>query len=112
MRDWLAAAQDDRLEGEKFAPSVEDENTNGTHMSNSSKRVGIPRKRNLCFVRSGHVRGAALPAKQKLCLESMHPVLIRGRTFFGDKGKGIEYYANNFWDVIDSSTYETNLEKT
>jgi hypothetical protein len=42
----------------------------------------------------------------------MHPVLIKGMTFLRDEGKTIGCYANNLWDVIDSSTYGANLEKT
>ncbi|KAF3052840.1 hypothetical protein E8E11_009039 [Didymella keratinophila] len=105
MRDRFAAAQDDRLEGEKGAARAEGATRGG-------KRARVLGRKNLCIIRSGQDWSATLPAERKLYLENMHPVLIKGMTFPRDEGKSIGCYENNLWDVVDSSTYEANLEKT
>jgi hypothetical protein len=53
MRDGLAAAQDNRPEGEKFTSSAADGTISGTHMNSGSRKVRILGKSNLCFVQSG-----------------------------------------------------------
>lgn len=113
MRDRFAAAQDDLLKGEKWnAPSSKGANGAANRTHGSKKRVKVPGKKNLCIIRSGQDWSATLPAERKLYLETMHPVLIKGMTFLRDEGNSIGCYANNLWDVIDSSNYEANLEKT
>lgn len=112
MRDRLAAAQDDRLEGEKVSASCADRASNAAGVQTASKRRSIPGKKNLCVIRSGQDWSATLPAERKLYLDTMHPVLIKGMIFLRDQGKSLGCYANNLWDVVDSSTYEPNLEKT
>lgn len=107
MRDRLAAAQNDRLEGEKW--NAANETTGNAH---DRGRVRVPGKRNLCVIRSGQDWSATLPAERKLYLETMHPVLIKGMSFLRDEGRAIGCFANNLWDVVDSATYEANLEKT
>ncbi|KAH6612047.1 heme-containing dehydratase protein [Boeremia exigua] len=112
MRDRLPAAQDDRLEGEQWTGPTTNDTANSTQSHENSRRVRVPGKKNLCVIRSGQDWSATLPAERKLYLETMHPVLVKGMTFLRDEGKEIGCYANNLWDVIDSSTYEANLEKT
>ncbi|KAL1605904.1 hypothetical protein SLS59_003025 [Nothophoma quercina] len=110
MRDRLAAAQDDELKGQKC--NAGNGATNGANEGMGSKRVRVSGKRNLCVIRSGQDWSATLPAERKLYLETMHPVLIKGMTFLRDEGESVGCYANNLWDVVDSSTYGANLEKT
>lgn len=113
MRDWLAAAQDDRLESEKGTAAHSNGVANGAQVNGSEgKRVRMLAKKNLCVIRLGQDWSATLPAERTLYLETMHPVLIKGMTFLRDEGKSIGCYADNFWDVVDPSTYEANLEKT
>ncbi|CAO2652919.1 Nn.00g023300.m01.CDS01 [Neocucurbitaria sp. VM-36] len=112
MRDRLAVAQDDKLEGEK-SDAVNSivsrvDSVDGT----TSKRVHVPGKKNLCVIRSGQDWSDTLPAERKLYLETMHPVLIEGMNFLRDQGREIGCYANNLWDVVDTKTHEANLERT
>jgi len=112
MRDRFAAAQDDRLKGEKDDLSILKEVANGTKMKGASRRSRVLGKKNLCVIRSGQDWSATLPAERKLYLETMHPVFIKGMALLRDEGKSIGCYENNLWDVVDSSTYEAKLEKT
>jgi hypothetical protein len=111
MRDRLAAAQDDELQGDKLGSSngsSDCSNTNG----GSSRRVRIPSKKNLCVIRSGQDWSDTLPEERKLYLETMHPVLIEGMTFLRDEGREVGCYAMNLWDVVDPKTHEANQERT
>lgn len=110
MRDRLAAAQDDRLEGEKC--HVVNVGPVKSLEGIASKRIHVPGKRNLCVIRSGQDWSDTLPAERKLYLETMHPVLIEGMNFLRDEGREIGCYANNLWDVIDLKTHEASLERT
>lgn len=112
MRDRFAAAQDDRLEGEKWNIFWNGTNGDASGSHTSNRRVRVSGKKNLCIIRSGQDWSATLPVERKLYLETMHPVLIKGMSFLRDDGKSIGCYANNLWDVVDSSTYEASLEKT
>jgi hypothetical protein len=113
MRDRLAAAQDDQLEGKQPRDAAQ---TGGNAASAppgaDGKRIRVPGRKNLCVIRSGQNWSATLPAERKLYLETMHPVLIQGMEFLRDRGKSIGCYANNLWDVVDPSTYEADREKT
>ncbi|KAJ4346159.1 hypothetical protein N0V95_005662 [Ascochyta clinopodiicola] len=111
MRDRLAAAQDDELVGQKWNASNVPANSS-THEGEKTKRLRVSGKKNLCVIRSGQDWSATLPAERKLYLETMHPVLIRGMEFLRDEGQSIGCYANNLWDVVDTSNSEANLEKT
>ncbi|KAF2623772.1 aldoxime dehydratase [Macroventuria anomochaeta] len=102
---------DDRLESDKFVPDVKHGGTNGAHEGEKSKSMRVPGKKNLCVIRSGQNWFTTPPAERKLYLETMHPVLIKGMTFLRDEGKAIGCYANNLWNVVDSSTYEAIFEK-
>jgi hypothetical protein len=102
MRDRLAAAQDDGLEGEK-GPQRE---------LVSPVRVRVPGRKNLCVIRSGQDWSDTLPAERKLYLDTMHPVLIKGMDFLRDQGHEVGCYAMNLWDVIDSEALEANRERT
>jgi hypothetical protein len=104
-RDRLPAAQDDKLAGDKERA----EHWSGN--SNTSTRIRVPGKSNLCIIRSGQDWSGTLPAERKLYLETMHPVLIGGMDFLRDKGQDIGCYAMNLWDVVDEKC-EANQERT
>jgi hypothetical protein len=106
MRDRLPAAQDDLLEGTQPRDAA------STPLDTNSKRIRVPGKKNLCVIRSGQNWSTTLPAERTLYLNTMHPILIQGMNFLRDQGKTIGCHANNLWDVVDSSTYEANREKT
>jgi hypothetical protein len=105
MRDRLAAAQDDELEGGKWVRAQGREDDIPT-------RVRVPGKKNLCVIRSGQDWSNTLPDERKLYLETMHPVLVKGMNFLRDNGQETGCYSMNLWDVVDSETHEVNRERT
>jgi hypothetical protein len=111
MRDRLAAAQDDELNGNKWGSANRSANGSQTN-GGSSNRVRVPGKKNLCVIRSGQDWSDTLPEERQLYLETMHPVLIKGMAFLRDQGREIGCFAMNLWDVIDPNTYEANREST
>jgi hypothetical protein len=103
MRDRLAAAQDNELNGNKLSSA--NDNSNGSPVNdNASKRVRVPGKPNLCVIRSGQDWSDTLPEERKLYLDTMHPVLIEGMRFLRDEGREVGCYAMNLWDVVDSDS--------
>ncbi|ORY04977.1 aldoxime dehydratase [Clohesyomyces aquaticus] len=110
MRDRLAVAQNDKLEGQNWESA--DERSPEDSGGNKPKRVSVPGKKNLCVIRSGQDWSDTLPEERKLYLETMHPVLIQGMNFLRDEGRKIGCYDMNLWDVVDSKTYDTNRERT
>lgn len=111
MRDRLAAAQDDTLEGENGRASNA-ATSNAKRNGNSPTRIRVPGKKNLCVIRSGQDWSDTLPAERKLYLDTMHPVLTEGMNFLRDEGRQIGCYAMNLWDVVDTNTYDVNRERT
>lgn len=112
VRDRIAAAQDDNLEGEKWLSTNGDANSPKAINGSASKRVRVPGKQNLCIIRSGQDWSDTLPEERKLYLETMHPVLTEGMNYLRDNGHEIGCYANNLWDVVDPQTHEASLERT
>lgn len=112
MRDRIAAAQDDELKGE-HGPWPATESTDGSGRNqNSTTRVRVEGKKNLCVIRSGQDWSDTLPAERKLYLETMHPVLVTGMKYLRDEGRGDGCYAMNLWDVVDSKTHTADQERT
>ncbi|KAH7379593.1 phenylacetaldoxime dehydratase [Pyrenochaeta sp. MPI-SDFR-AT-0127] len=112
VRDRLAVAQDDNLEGEKWTPANRNANVSEVVNGSESKRVRVSGKQNLCVIRSGQDWSDTLPEERKLYLETMHPVLIEGMNFLRDNGHEIGCYANNLWDVVNPESHKADLEKT
>ena len=111
MRDRLAAAQDNRLDGTKLSSA--NSSANGSPVSdNVPKRVRVPGKPNLCVIRSGQDWSNTLPEERNLYLNTMHPVLMEGMRFLRDEGREIGCYAMNLWDVVDSRSFSANRERT
>ncbi|KAF1978358.1 hypothetical protein BU23DRAFT_563971 [Bimuria novae-zelandiae CBS 107.79] len=107
MRDRLAVAQDDDIKAEGTARAA-----GVSEVPTTSTRIRVAGHKNLCVIRSGQDWSGTVPAERKLYLETMHPVLIEGMNFLRDSGQDIGCYAMNLWDVVDSGTYEANLERT
>jgi hypothetical protein len=105
MRDRLAVAQEDGLEGHKMGGRSEMDARVG-------ERVRVPGRKNLCVIRSGQDWSDTLPAERALYLDTMHPVLIKGMDFLRDQGQEVGCYAMNLWNVVDSETLEASRERT
>lgn len=110
VRDRLAAAQDDELQG--ISPSAELDRNKLEHTENTGVRVQVPGRKNLCFIRSGQDWSGTLPEERKLYLETMHPILIEGMNFLRDQGRDIGCFSMNLWDLVNPETHEANLERT
>lgn len=108
MRDRLAAAQTDQLKGEKWNSSA----TTQESINTLGKRIRVEGKKNMCIIRSGQDWSGTLPDERKLYLETMHPVLIEGMNFLRDQGQEIGCYSMNLWDIVDSTTYKADRERT
>lgn len=120
MRDRLPAAQDDKLEGDKWKtnhgtlstpPPPPSSSSSGADLA-KQKRIVIPGKKNLCVIRSGQDWSDTLPEERKLYLETMHPVLSSGMNFLRDQGREVGCYAMNLWSVVDTQTQAANRERT
>ncbi|KAF2121645.1 aldoxime dehydratase [Lophiotrema nucula] len=114
MRDRLALAQIDNLEGKKWitSPMESDLPTSNEQDDAKKKRIKVEPKHNLCIIRSGQDWSATLPSERDLYLSTMHPVLITGMTFLRDHGAEVGCYSMSLMDVLDPSTYESNQERT
>ncbi|KAI4643539.1 hypothetical protein J4E93_006549 [Alternaria ventricosa] len=111
MRDRLAAAQDNKLDGN--GRCSDDGSANGSSDDGcASKRVRIFGKPNLCVIRSGQDWSDTLPEERKLYLDTMHPVLVEGMRFLRDQGREVGCYAMNLWDAVDSTSFEAGRERT
>lgn len=106
MRDRMAAAQRDGLDGEKggFGEGVGE----GTER----RRVRVEGRRNLCVIRSGQDWSATVPRERKLYLETMHPVLIKGMDFLRDEGQSIGCRSCRFVDVVDQLDDKRPTDRT
>lgn len=109
MRDRMPASQVDGLEGEKEATAMVREGEEGKQ---SSRRVVVPGKKNLCVIRSGQDWSAMLPVERKLYLETMHPVLVKGMDFLRDEGRSIGCHSCRFVDELDLVDEKKETERT
>jgi hypothetical protein len=100
-RDRMPAAQMDKLKGEAIQTKAD-----------SSKRIKITGKSNLCIIRSGQDWSNTLPVERKLYLDTMHPVLVKGMDFLRDEGRDIGCYTCRFMSVLDPETMEADKDKT
>ncbi|GME30206.1 hypothetical protein GTA08_BOTSDO04902 [Neofusicoccum parvum] len=105
MRDRMAAAQTDALEGEGGTVAGVVEGTEG-------RRVVVRGRRNLCVIRSGQDWSATVPRERKLYLETMHPVLVKGMDFLRDEGQSIGCHSCRFVDVLDETDVSRPTERT
>lgn len=109
MRDRMPASQVDGLEGENGATAMVREGEEGKQ---SSRRVVVPGKKNLCVIRSGQDWSAMLPVERKLYLETMHPVLVKGMDFLRDEGRSIGCHSCRFVDELDLVDEKKETERT
>ncbi|KAF6826518.1 phenylacetaldoxime dehydratase [Colletotrichum plurivorum] len=107
MRDRMAAAQNDKLVGEK----VDRPTTNGNGAS-KPRRVRVSGKQNLAVIRSGQDWSATLPEERELYVKTIHPVLTEGMNFLRDSGAEVGCHSCRFMDLIDPATGEAGKDRT
>lgn len=113
MRDRLAIAQTDPLQGERAVPSA-DEGLNGDLVEGNKrkKRVRVPGQKNLCVIRSGQDWSGTRPEERTLYLESMHPVLLKGMEFLARDGQEVGCYSCRLMEILDPETRAAETDKT
>ncbi|KAJ7630436.1 heme-containing dehydratase protein [Roridomyces roridus] len=104
MRDRLAVAQTDAIEGQKYSSALSKDSF--------SRRIRVPGRPNAAVIRSGQDWSNTKPKERTLYLETMHPVLTDGMHFLRDQGDEVGCYSCRFMDVLDASTLEANLDRT
>ncbi|PHH89133.1 hypothetical protein CDD83_6604 [Cordyceps sp. RAO-2017] len=106
MRDRLAAAQTDRLEGE---PSG-DGGSGGRQRT--SGRVRVPGRKNLAVIRSGQDWSDTRGEERELYLKSIHPVLKAGMGFLSRDGHEVGCRSCRLMEIVKPETRKADTERT
>lgn len=104
MRDRLAAAQTDALQGEPWLT--------GPAEGSLSRRIRVPGKQNLAMIRSGQDWADTAPEERILYLKTMHPVLEAGMNFLRDRGDEVGCYSCRLMDIVDPVTTKADKDRT
>lgn len=108
MRDRLAVAQTDALDGEKAGTRPDQP----IATTNVPRRIRVPGKKNLAVIRSGQDWLDTSAEERELYLSTMHPVLVKGMDFLRDHGDEVGCYSCRFMAIVNPVTRKADKDRT